>query len=92
MPGSAHYEGRAVDIFYRPVRPATRHQGWATAQYLVAHAERLRVATVIYDGQIWTARRAAQGWRDYAPDTAGRTRKIANVLEHRDHVHVDVLD
>ncbi|GAA0604765.1 heavy metal transporter [Sporichthya brevicatena] len=87
MEGSAHYDGRAVDIFYRPVNATARRVGWATAQWLVAHADRLDVATVIYDGRIWTARRSIQGWRDYTPpggDTANAT------LMHRDHVHVDV--
>ena len=92
MPGSAHYEGRAIDVFYRPVTPAAERLGWATAHYLVAHAERLGIATVIYDGRIWTARRSIQGWRDYSPDTSDRSAQVAAVLEHRDHVHVDVAD
>ncbi len=92
MPGSAHYEGRAVDVFYRPADAPHRRHGWATAQYLVAHADRLAVSTVIYDGRIWTARRSQQGWRTYAPDTGGRSAAVAAVLEHRDHVHVDVAD
>lgn len=92
MPGSAHYEGRAVDVFYRPVGPAQKTRGWATAQWLVAQADRYAIDTVIFDGRIWTARRAGQGWRDYAPDVAGRPRSVALVLEHRDHVHVDVAD
>ena len=90
-PGSKHYEGRAVDVFVRPVSAPSRRHGWALAQYLVANAGRLQVATVIFDGRIWTARRSFQGWRDYAPDTHGRTRAVAAVLEHRDHVHVDVF-
>jgi len=89
-PGSAHYEGRAVDVFVRPVTVPNRRHGWAVAQYLVANAGRLGVATVIFDGRIWTARRSFQGWRDYAPDTRGRSRAVAAILEHRDHVHVDV--
>jgi hypothetical protein len=92
MRGSAHYEGRAVDVFFRPVNGRSRTRGWALAQYAVAHAERLSVETVIYDGRIWTSRRAAQGWRAYSPDTSGRTAKVAGILEHRDHVHVDVAD
>jgi hypothetical protein len=92
MPGSAHYEGRAVDVFFRPTTSRQRVRGWAVAQYLVANAVRLRVDTVIFDGHIWTARRAAQGWRDYRPDTSGRSARVAAVLEHRDHVHVDVAD
>ncbi len=88
IPGSAHYDGRAVDIFYRPINEANKTRGWAVAQYLVAHAERLNIATVIFDAQIWTARRSSQGWRDYAaPDRPGDRR----ILEHRDHVHVDVF-
>jgi hypothetical protein len=89
-PGSAHYEGRAVDVFVRPVDAPHLRQGWAMAQYLVANAERLDVATVIFDGRIWTARRSFQGWRDYTPDVSGRSRAVAAILEHRDHVHVDV--
>jgi hypothetical protein len=92
MPGSSHYEGRAVDVFVRPISPRNKTRGWAVAQYLVAHAERLAVNTVIFDGRIWTARRAGQGWRDYEPDTSGRSREVARILEHRDHVHVDVAD
>ncbi len=85
--GSKHYEGRAVDIFFRPVTAESKKQGWALAQYLVANAKRLGVATVIYDAKIWTARRAPQGWRDYSPPARGGDRAV---LEHRDHVHVDV--
>ena len=92
MPGSAHYEGRAVDVFVRPISPRNKTRGWAMAQYLVAQADRLDVETVIFDGRIWTAGRAGQGWRDYAPDTSGRSRAVARILEHRDHVHVDVTD
>lgn len=92
MPGSAHYEGRAIDIFYRPVNAANKSRGWALAQYFVANAERLQLTTVIFDDQIWTARRAVQGWREYNVDTAGKNARIAAVLEHRDHVHVDVAD
>jgi hypothetical protein len=92
MKGSAHYEGRAIDVFFRPIDPRHQRQGWALAQYLVANAERLRIATVIFDDQIWTARRGAQGWREYRVDTRGEDRRTAAILEHRDHVHVDVAD
>ena len=87
IPGSAHYDGRAVDIFFRPVSEENRRRGWVLANWLVAHADRLDVATVIFDDRIWTARRSVQGWRDYTHpggDTA------SDVLRHRDHVHVDV--
>ena len=89
---SAHYDGRAVDIFYRPVSAAGRQQGWAMAHYLVSQAPRLGVATVIFDARIWTVRRSGYGLRDYTPDTDGRDPATARILEHRDHVHVDVFE
>ncbi|HEY1135294.1 MAG TPA: hypothetical protein VGE77_12035 [Nocardioides sp.] len=89
--GSAHYDGRAVDVFTRPVTEESQRYGWSIAQYLVAHAERLDVATVIYDGMIWTARRSDEGWRDYDIDTGDVDAATAAILEHRDHVHVDVF-
>jgi hypothetical protein len=92
MPGSAHYEGRAVDVFVRPISPRNKTKGWAVAQYLVAQAERLEINTVIFDARIWTARRAGAGWRDYRVSTSGRSRSTVRILEHRDHVHVDVAD
>jgi hypothetical protein len=85
--GSAHYDGRAVDVFFRPVTAERRQKGWAVAHWLVANADRLGVATVIYDDRIWTARRSAQGWREYVPP-GGRTDNAT--LRHADHVHVDV--
>jgi hypothetical protein len=92
MPGSAHYEGRAIDVFFRPVNPRNKQHGWALAQYLVARAARLSLDTVIFDDMIWTTRRADEGWRTYRVDTAGMTPAVRRVLEHRDHVHVDVAD
>src|SRR5512139_2745733 len=88
--GSAHYDGRAIDVFVRPVNPANNRKGWAIAQYLVAHADRLHVQHVIFDAKIWSSGiRSSQGWREY--DAGDRPGDRA-VLEHRDHVHVDVYD
>ncbi|GGD15182.1 hypothetical protein [Nocardioides daphniae] len=89
MRGSAHYDGRAVDIFYRPINAENKRRGWAMAHYLVAMADRLGIATVIFDDRIWhSGRRSGDGWRDYrVPRSSKGDRKI---LEHRDHVHVDV--
>jgi hypothetical protein len=89
MDGSAHYEGRAVDIFYRPASDERKREGWATAHYLVAHADALGIATVIYDGRIWTARRSTQGWRTYVPPGGPST---DSTIMHRDHVHLDVAE
>ncbi|MEU0315515.1 hypothetical protein [Nocardioides sp. NPDC006273] len=89
MVGSAHYEGRAVDYFFRPVNARNNIKGWAVAQYLVANADRLDIETVIFDDRIWTKLRSAAGWRDY--DLPPRKGDMS-ILEHRDHVHVDVAD
>jgi hypothetical protein len=91
MEGSAHYEGRAVDVFFRPVNAENKKRGWAMASYLVANADRLDIKTIIFDDRIWRAGSwAGDGWRDYrVPSSSGGDRAI---LEHRDHVHVDVFD
>jgi len=87
--GSAHYEGRAIDVFVRPINEANNRMGWALAHYLVAHADSLLVDTIIFDNRIWTAgSRSEDGWRDY---DAGSGSGSQAILEHRDHVHVDVV-
>ena len=89
MKGSAHYDGRAVDVFVRPVSAPNKRNGWAIASYLVAHASRLDVDHVIFDKRIWSAGgRSEEGWRDYDPGDRAGDRAV---LEHRDHVHVDVV-
>ncbi|MGD9961041.1 hypothetical protein [Nocardioides sp.] len=92
MPGSAHYEGRALDVFVRPISADNTRLGWAIASYLVAQADRLDIDHVIFDDRIWTSgRRSESGWRDYDPgDTSGKSKDTIAILEHRDHVHVDV--
>jgi hypothetical protein len=86
--GSAHYDGRALDVFFRDYDdPEVTRSGWVVAHWLAANADRLALATVIYDGQIWTAHRSGQGWRPYthpSGDTSDPT------LQHLDHIHVDV--
>jgi hypothetical protein len=90
QPGSTHYDGRAIDIFVRPVSPENRQRGWAIAQYLVAQSDRLVIQNVIFDDRIWTSgSRSDDGWRDYDPPARSGDPAI---LEHRDHVHVDVQD
>lgn len=87
VPGSAHYDGRALDIFFRPATPDNQRRGWATTHWLVAHAHRLGITAVIYDRKIWSAQHADRGWRDYQhPD--GPTDNPT--LLHRDHIHVEV--
>jgi hypothetical protein len=85
--GSAHYEGRAIDVFFRPVTAENQQRGWAQAAWAVAHGERLDVATVIFDRSLWSARRSISGWRDYRHPSGPTDNPI---LLHEDHVHVDV--
>ena len=92
--GSTHYDGRAIDVFFRPVTDQARREGWAMAHYLQAHAGRLGVQYVIWDDRIWsTGYRSQQGWRDYrAPVDDATPADTRAILEHRDHVHVDVVE
>ena len=85
--GSAHYEGRAIDVFFRPITPETTRAGWQTALWAVAHADRLHLATVIFDRKIWTPSRSLQGWRDYRYPGGATDNPV---LLHEDHVHLDV--
>lgn len=89
IPGSAHYDGRAVDVMFEPYDSADQNRrGWALAQWTAANAKRLGVATIIYDDMIWTARRDDEGWRKYV-HPSGDTENIT--LQHLDHVHIDVV-
>jgi len=87
--GSAHYEGRAIDVFFRPITAENQQRGWAQATWAVAHAEQLSLATVIFDSSIWSARRSITGWRTYE-HPAGPTDNP--ILMHEDHLHVDVVE
>lgn len=90
MVGSAHYDGRAVDVFVRPISKTNTTKGWAMAQYLVARADLLKIKTVIFSDKIWTAGgRSDSGWRDYTPPERSGDPAI---LRHLDHVHVDVQE
>jgi len=86
--GSAHYDGRAIDIFFEPHDdPESDQAGWTVAHWLAVHADRLGIATLIYDDMIWTERRSDEGWRPYT-HPSGDTANIT--LRHLDHIHVDV--
>lgn len=83
---STHYDGRAIDVFFRPVSEENRRQGWILAQWLVAHAGTYNVQYVIFDDQFWSAHLSRGQWHPYdAPDPENE------ILRHLDHVHVDVL-
>ncbi|WP_306368123.1 hypothetical protein [Nocardiopsis sp. CC223A] len=81
---SAHYEGRALDIFYRPVNEDNRRAGWIMAHWLIAHAPDYEIDVIIFDDRIWSTYYPSLGWRDYEADPDNE------ILRHLDHVHVDV--
>ena len=88
LDNSSHYDGRAVDVFFRPIGDVgQRRAGWVLAQWLVAHAQRYDVLSVIYADHIWTSWASGAGWRDYVHPSGNRTNKV---LSHLDHVHVAV--
>ena len=85
---SSHYDGRAVDVFFRPLGNAAQaRRGWVFAQWVVAHADDYDVLSVIYADHIWTSWASSAGWRDYVHPSGNRTNPI---LRHLDHVHVAV--
>lgn len=66
-----HPSGRALD--WMTSSQATRH---ALAEYLRTNAVALDVDYIIRDRQVWSYRRAAEGWRPYSGSNP-----------HTDHVH-----
>ena len=83
---STHYDGRAVDVFFRPVTEENRRAGWVLAHWLVAHAGALDIQYVIFDDRFWSVHSSRGQWQEYrAPEPRNE------ILRHLDHVHVDVL-
>ncbi len=67
---SDHYKGLALDLMTK-----VKAVRFASADYLIQHAARLRVTYIIRDRQIWN--RSGGGWRPYNGSSP-----------HTDHVHV----
>ena len=85
---SSHYDGRAIDVFFRPYDDAAQQRaGRVFAQWLVAHAQDHGILSVIYADRIWTSWAAYAGWRDYVHPSGNTTNPV---LRHLDHVHVAV--
>jgi hypothetical protein len=86
--GSSHYEGRAMDIFFRPHTDRGQvRRGWVLAHWLVARGARYDVLSVIYRDRIWTVWASFSGWRDYVHPSGNRHNPV---LRHLDHVHTAV--
>lgn len=87
-----HPQGRACDLIMTsplnrmPTDEYLKH-GWEQARWLVANADRYGVYYVIWQEQIWTSTRRAEGWRPYTRYPNGSLTE-----KHYDHIHVSVLD
>jgi hypothetical protein len=85
---SAHYDGRAVDIFFPLSDPDNNPRGWLLANWLVANADYYQIATVIFDDTVWSSVNSTWGWHPYVHPSGNTTDPT---LRHLDHVHVDVV-
>ena len=85
---SDHPSGHAVDYMIPAWNTtAGRARGWQVAHWLQKNAAQLRVKYIIFNGKVWRAYRASQGWTTYS--FPGPRPWSATQL-HRDHVHVSV--
>lgn len=62
---SALVSPRTLDVGYPETETDSRRAGWASAQWAVARAKTLGLASVAFDGKVWTASRSARGWQPY---------------------------
>jgi hypothetical protein len=62
-------------------------RGWGLAEWLRAYARLLRVSYVIFQGRIWSASRAVEGWRPYggATCTTPPTRPVGTTTTSTSH-------
>ena len=91
MEGSAHYEGRAIDVFLRPVSAENKRRGLGGGALPRRQRRPARHQHVIFDDRIWTAG-SARATAGATTTRADVVRRRPAILEHRDHVHVDVVD
>ncbi|UAL29799.1 M23 family metallopeptidase [Nocardioides rotundus] len=91
-PTSDHPKGKACDIVFGTIGQfpagADKDNGDQLADWLVANAETWAVSYVIWQGRIWTAARADDGWRPY---TGGGIYDPSDPTGgHFDHIHLSV--
>ncbi len=85
---SAHYKGKAIDFFFKPYKSKAQvAKGWTLANWAVVNAERLGIATVIYQDRIWSQNSSFKGWQGFTPSYGDPKNPT---LRHLDHVHIDV--
>ncbi|WP_269305742.1 M23 family metallopeptidase [Aeromicrobium sp. HA] len=88
-----HAAGRACDGTFgnaigTRATGAALDDGWTVTNWLKANAGRLGVEYLIWQGRIWSVRRAAEGWRSY--DGGGMFDPRSVTGGHYDHLHVTV--
>jgi hypothetical protein len=84
--------GRAVDALLTGGSARRRQQGWAVAQWAIAHADMLDIDTVIFDGKTWSRSRSADGWRPYPASTPthGDQTTVSATTAYADRVAIEV--
>uniref|UniRef100_UPI00374E1386 heavy metal transporter n=1 Tax=Streptomyces hazeniae TaxID=3075538 RepID=UPI00374E1386 len=80
-PGSTAADGaRAGETRREVVLPASASErGWELAHWAVAQAGELRIAEISYDGRVWSAERAEEGWRPVEGDAGAPDARAAAV-------------
>lgn len=89
-PSSDHRRGRGCDITFGRLgqfpSPPDVDRGWMVAAWLQGNADALRVRYLIWQGRIWHAARADEGWLPY---TGGGVYDPTDATGgHFDHIHV----
>ena len=81
-----HQTGRAIDAMTTDMAVGTKIAEWAKA-----NASALGIKYIIWDEQIWSQERAAEGWRQCGTAEASCYSGPDDTQAHRDHVHVSVF-
>ncbi len=76
-----HPAGRAVDVMI-PNHRSNNALGWEIARYFRANARQFNINYIIFDQQIWSVGRDADGWRKMA-------NRGGDTANHKDHVHIN---
>ncbi|MBS3939654.1 MAG: hypothetical protein KG028_01715 [Actinobacteria bacterium] len=90
-PNSDHPRGRACDITIGGIgrfpTATERAEGWRIADWLTTHANALALSYIVWDGLIWSAARATEGWRTYTSSVYDVRHPTGG---HYDHLHISV--
>lgn len=79
-----HPSGKALDIMLPSYR-SNRAMGQAIADWARANSRELNVEYIIFNQRIWNVKRSREGWRYMAS-------RGSDTANHKDHVHITVLN